>query len=172
MPSPLEKLIEKLQADRKALEHEFKIELPKQIGIAREHGDLSENAEYHAARERHAFVKAQMGQIDAQLARLTQVDIAKIPGDKAGLYSKVTVFDLDSEEETEYELVTGDEADPEKGRISISSPIGKGLAGKEEGDEVTIQVPSGRRNFEISGLVGIGRISGTNRIGADTCAVG
>lgn len=155
MPSPLQKRITTLEEESKRLEHEFRIELPKAIGIARDHGDLSENAEYHAARERHAFVKAQLAQIASQLAKLKGVDISRIPKDKAGLYSKVTVFDLDSEEEIVYELVTGEEADPDEGRISISSPIGKGFAGKEEGDEVRIQVPSGRRSFEISGLVTI-----------------
>ena len=155
MSSPLDKLIARLEADVKKLDYEFRVELPKQIGIARAHGDLSENAEYHAARERHAFVKAQIGQINAQLARLKSVDVAQIPRDKAGLYSKVTVFDLDSEEETEFELVTGDEADPDAGRISISSPLGRGLVGREEGDETNIQVPSGRRRFEIAGLVTI-----------------
>lgn len=155
MPSPLAKRIAQLEEESRQLEHEFRIELPKAIGIARDHGDLSENAEYHAARERHAFVKAQIGQLSGQLAKLKGVNIARIPSDRAGLYSKVTVFDLDSETEIVYELVTGEEADPDEGRISISSPIGKGFAGKEEGDEVSIQVPSGRRNFEISGLVTI-----------------
>lgn len=155
MPSPLEKRITELEEESQRLEHEFRIELPKAIGIARDHGDLSENAEYHAARERHAFVKAQLAQIAGQLAKLKSVEVGRIPTDKAGLYSKVTVFDLDTEAEVEYELVTGEEADPDAGRISISSPIGKGFAGKEEGDEVSIQVPSGRRNFEISGLVTI-----------------
>jgi transcription elongation factor GreA len=155
VPSPLEKRITDLEEESQRLEHEFRIELPKAIGIARDHGDLSENAEYHAARERHAFVKAQLAQIAGQLAKLKSVEVGRIPTDKVGLYSKVTVFDLDTEAETEYELVTGEEADPDAGRISISSPIGKGFAGKEEGDEVSIQVPSGRRNFEISGLVTI-----------------
>lgn len=155
MSSPLDQLIARLEAEVKKLDQEFRVELPKQIGIARAHGDLSENAEYHAARERHAFVKAQIGQINAQLARLKSIELSKIPSDKAGLYSKVTCFDLDTEEEVEFELVTGDEADPDQGRISISSPLGKGLVGKEEGDEASIQVPSGRRNFEISGLVTI-----------------
>ncbi len=155
MPSPLEKRISQLEEESRQLEHEFRVVLPKAIGIARDHGDLKENAEYHAARERHAFVKAQIGQLSGQLAKLKGVEVSRIPKDRAGLYSRVTAFDLDTEKETVYELVTGEEADPDHGRISISSPLGKGFAGKEEGDEVTIQVPSGRRNFEVSSLTTI-----------------
>lgn len=152
MPSPLERLIAKLRDEQKRLEYEFKVELPKAIGVAREHGDLSENAEYHAARERHAFVRARLGQVAGQLERLNGIDLSKIPRDRIGLYSKVVVFDMDSEEEVEYQLVTGEEADPDKGLISASSPLGRGLLGRSEGDETSIDVPSGTRNFEISSV--------------------
>ena len=152
MPSPIESLISKLEEEIKKLDHEFKVELPKAIGIARDHGDLSENAEYHAARERHAFVKARIGQLSAQMERLKSIDVSKISRDKVGLYSQVTVFDLDTEEEIDYTLVTGEEADPDKGLISSSSPLGRGLMNRAEGDETSIQVPSGTRNFEITGL--------------------
>ncbi len=153
MTSPLERIIASLEEERKRLDHEFKVELPKAIGIARAHGDLSENAEYHAARERHAFVKARIGQIDGQLARLKSIDMRQVPKDRAGLYSRLTLFDLDSEEEIAYQLVTSEEADLDKGLISTSSPIGQGLVGKQEGATVTVRVPSGVRRFEIVRIV-------------------
>ena len=149
MDNPLERVIATLLEEKRRLEHEFKIELPKAIGIARAHGDLSENAEYHAARERHAFVRARIGQIDGQLTRLKSIDLRLVPKDRVGLYSKVTLFDLASEAEVAYQLVTSEEADFDKGLLSMSSPIGQALAGKKEGDTVSVVVPSGRRSFEV-----------------------
>ena len=149
MSSPIDILLVRLQEQRKKLDHEFKIEIPKIIGIARDHGDLSENAEYHAARERHAFVKAQLGQIDAQIAYLKDIDIRQIPKDRVGLYSEVKLFDVDGDKEHLYKIVTSEEADLDKGLISISSPIGRALMGKQEAAEVRVEVPSGVRNFEI-----------------------
>ena len=153
MPSPIDLIVARLEEERKQLDREFKIELPKAIGIARDHGDLSENAEYHAARERHAFVKARIGQIDGQLAKLLSIDLRQISKDRAGLYSKMKLIDSDTSAEVDYQLVTSEEANPDIGLVSISSPIGRGLAGKKEGDEVKIQVPSGVRSFEIVKLV-------------------
>jgi transcription elongation factor GreA len=149
VPSPIDALIRRLQARRKELDYEFKVELPKAIGIARAHGDLSENAEYHAARERHAFVKAQLAQLDAQLAQVRSIDLRQIPTDRVGLYSEIHLFDGDSGEEVTWSLVTSGEADFEAGRISIASPIGRALMGRREADEVRVQVPSGTRTFEI-----------------------
>lgn len=152
MTSPLERIISRLEQERKKLDHEFKIELPKAISVARAHGDLSENAEYHAAKERHAFVLSRMGQIDAQLARLKNIELSKVPRDRVGIYSKVTLFEIDTEKEVVYQLVTAEEADLDKGLISTTSPLGKGLMGHREGDEVTIRVPSGVREFEVISL--------------------
>ena len=152
MSSPIDAILTRLQAQRKQLDYEFKVEIPKIIGIAREHGDLSENAEYHAARERHAFVKAQLGQIDEQIAYLKNIDVRQIAKDRIGLYSTVKLFDVDSSEEVTYRLVTSEEAEFDKGLISISSPIGRALSGKQEGAEVRVTVPSGTRNFEVVSL--------------------
>ena len=149
VPTPVDAIIARLEDEKKVLEHEFKIELPKAIGIARAHGDLSENAEYHAARERHAFVRARLGQIDGQLSRLRSIDVRQIPRDRVGLYSRVVLNDTDSGSEVTWRLVTSEEAQPDEGLISISSPIGRGLTGKREGDVVRIEVPSGVRNFEV-----------------------
>jgi transcription elongation factor GreA len=153
VPTPLEDIIARLEAEKKQLEYEFKVELPKAIGVARAHGDLSENAEYHAAREKHAFVRARIGQVDAQLARLKSVDLRHIPKDRVGLYARVRLMDADSGTEVLYQLVTSEEANAEAGLISVSSPIGRGLTGKREGDEVKIQVPSGTRCFEILAVI-------------------
>jgi len=150
MSTPLERIILALQLEKKRLEHEFKIELPKIIGIAREHGDLSENAEYHAARERHGLVRARIGQIDGQLARLKSIDLKQIARDRIGLYSRVTLFEIETENELVYQLVTSEEADLDAGLVSISSPIGRGLTGRQVGDAVTIQVPAGVREFEVT----------------------
>ena len=149
MSSPIDTLLARLNEQRKKLEYEFKVELPKQIGIARDHGDLSENAEYHAAREKHAFVKAQLGQLDAQIAYLKGIDVRQIPKDRIGLFSDVTLLDIDSGEELKYRIVTSEEADFDNGLISISSPIGRALVGKQEANEVKVQVPSGTRHFEV-----------------------
>ena len=151
--SPLDALLRRLQTQRKQLEHDFKVELPRQIGIARAHGDLSENAEYHAAREKHAFVKAQLGQLDAQIAQLKSIDIKQISRDRIGLYSEVKLTDVDSGDELTWKIVTSEEADVEAGRISIASPIGRALMGKREADEVRVQVPAGTRNFEVQSIL-------------------
>ena len=152
MSSPIDQLLVNLTAQRKRLEYEFKVELPRTIAIARAHGDLSENAEYHAAREKHSFVKAQLGALDAQIGRLRSIDLRQLPTDRAGLYSVVEVFDTDSEERQTLKLVTSEEADFEHGLVSVSSPIGRALAGRQVGDEVKVQVPAGTRSFEIVAL--------------------
>jgi transcription elongation factor GreA len=149
----MEELKKKLQGEIAALEYELRNELPKEILKARAHGDLSENAEYHAAKERQAFVNARLGQLQARLREFSMIDITKIPRDRVGLGSQVVVFDVNKDEEHTYHLVTSEEADVANGRISTSSPIGKGLLGKRVGDTVKIQIPDGVREMEILSLV-------------------
>ena len=139
----------KLTAELKGLEHEFRIELPKEIGIAVAMGDLRENAEYHAALERQAYVKARIAQLRERLGELNSLDLSRIPRDRVGLGSTVNLLDLDSDEEVRYEFVVPEVSDLPLGRISVASPIGKSLLGKAVGDEVTIQIPSGTKRFEI-----------------------
>jgi len=139
----------KLQVEISTLEYELRTELPKEILRARAHGDLSENAEYHAAKERQAFVDSRLAQLKKRLAELSMVDLSRIPHDKVGLGSRVVVYDLHRDEEIGYKLVTTEEADVAKGCISTSSPIGRGLIGKEVGDVVKINIPGGVREFEI-----------------------
>src|SRR6185503_1821823 len=123
-------LIKKLQEEIAVLEYELRVELPREILKARAHGDLSENAEYHAAKERQGLVNARLGQLQARLREFSMIDMTKIPRDRVGLGSRVVVLDLNKDEELSYNLVTSEDADVAHGRISTSSPIGKGLLGK------------------------------------------
>ncbi len=137
------------------LEHELRVELPKEILKARAHGDLSENAEFHAAKERQRYVDARLVKMKLRLAELSLVNLTKIPRDRVGLGSKVLLLDLDKDEEIRYRLVASEESDVSNGLISTSSPIGKGMLGKQVGDEVTIPIPGGQRKFEILELTTI-----------------
>jgi transcription elongation factor GreA len=151
----MEDLKKKLQGEIAALEYELRNELPREILKARAHGDLSENAEYHAAKERQGMVNARLGQLQARLREFSMIDLTKIPHDRVGLGSRVVVLDLDKDEEQSYTLVTSEEADVANGKISTSSPIGKGLLGKRVGDSVKIQIPGGVRELEILSLATI-----------------
>ncbi len=125
------------------------MDLPREISKARAHGDLSENAEYHAAKERQGVVNARLGQLNARLRELSMIDISRIPRDRVGLGSTVVVLDVDKDEQITYKLVTSEEADVSNGRISTTSPIGRGLLSKRVGDVVKIQIPGGSREMEI-----------------------
>src|SRR6202158_717029 len=119
----MQELIKKLQEEIAALENELRIELPREILKARAHGDLSENAEYHAAKERQGYVNARLGQLNARLRELSMVDMSTIPHDRVGLGSTVVVLDLDKDEKIRYKLVTSEDVDAKKGMISTTSPI-------------------------------------------------
>ncbi len=151
----MEDVKKKLQDEISALERELRAELPKEISRARALGDLSENAEYHAAKERQRFVDARLAQLKVRLRDLSMVDMSKIPRDRIGLGSQVVVLDVSKEEEITYSLVTSEEADAATGKISTSSPIGKGLLGKQVGDTVRIQIPGGVREMEVVSLTTI-----------------
>lgn len=144
-----ELILKQLNGEVERLNYELKVELPKEIGRARELGDLKENAEYHAAKERQVFVRARLEQLTERLSQLSLLDFSRIPKDKIGLGSTVVMMDLHTDEEITYQLVIAEEADSKNGKISAASPIGRGLVNKEEGDEVEIRVPSGVREFEI-----------------------
>jgi transcription elongation factor GreA len=151
----MEELKKKLQEEITTLEYELRNELPKEILKARAHGDLRENAEFHAAKERQRFVDARLSQLKQRLAELSLVDMKKIPRDRVGLGSTVVVLDVDKDEEVTYKLVTSEEADATKGMISTNSPIGRSLVGKQVGDEVKVAVPGGNRSMEILKLTTI-----------------
>ena len=145
----------RLQDEITTLEYELKVELPKEILKARAHGDLSENAEYHAAKERQGFVNARLNQLKMRLAEMSMIDYSKIPHDRVGLGSTVIVLDTRRDEEVTYSLVTTEEADAANGKISTTSPIGRALLGKEVGDEVRVQSPGGVKQLEILKLTTI-----------------
>jgi transcription elongation factor GreA len=149
----MQDIVKKLKDEIKTLEEELHVELPKQLKVAREHGDLSENAEYDAAKERQGYVNARLGQLKKRLADLSLVNLDKIPADRASFGSEVTLFDVDKENEVVYKLVMSEEADVSKGLISTTSPIGRAVMGKQEGDEVDVQTPGGLKTFEITKLV-------------------
>lgn len=151
----MQELINKLKAEIAELENELRIELPREILKARAHGDLSENAEYHAAKERQGYVHARLGQLGGRLRELSMIDMSKIPHDRVGLGSTVVVLDVDKDEEITYKLVTSEDVDVAKGLISTSSPIGRGLLGKAEGDTVKIQIPGRVREMEVVKLTTI-----------------
>jgi transcription elongation factor GreA len=145
----------RLEDEIQKLDYELKVQLPKEIKTAREYGDLRENAEYKAAKERQTYLQARIGQLHRRAAALSMINLDRIPRDKVGLGSTVNVRDTATGEEIAYEIVTPEEADPTVGRISPSSPIGKCLLGHEEGDVVEIRVPSGARELEVVKLVTI-----------------
>jgi transcription elongation factor GreA len=148
-------LKKKLQDEITALEYEMHVELPKEILKARAHGDLSENAEYHAAKERQGLVNARLGQLRKRLSDVAMIDFTKIPRDKVGLGSTVVVLDTKRDEEITYHLVTSEDADASKGNISTTSPIGRALLNKAVGDEVKVQSPGGLKELEILKLTTI-----------------
>ncbi len=145
-------LIKKFEDEIQGLERELRSELPKEIKRARELGDLSENAEYQAAKERQRLVEARIGMLKKRVGEISLLNLDKLPIDKVGLGSVVHLNE-DGGDEVVYRLVMPEEADAAKGLISPSSPIGRALLNKEPGDEVTVQTPTGVRRFEITKLV-------------------
>ncbi|HET7102903.1 MAG TPA: transcription elongation factor GreA [Terracidiphilus sp.] len=137
------------------LEHELAHELPAEIKKAVAMGDLSENAEYHMAKQRQDFVNARLGQLKRRMAELSLVNLANIPHDRTGFGSTVVVYDATKEEELVYRLVTSEESDVAKGLISTTSPIGRGLVGKRVGDVAVIHTPNGKRELEVLKLTTI-----------------
>jgi len=139
----------KLEEEIHSLEKELREELPKALKIAASLGDLSENADYQAARERQDFVRVRLGQLKQRLADLSLINFDKIPRDRISLGSKVVLLDLDKNEEVTYKLVTSEDANVAAGLISTTSPIGRSLLNKREGETVEVKIPSGTRRFEI-----------------------
>jgi transcription elongation factor GreA len=142
-------IVQKLQEEIQALERELNHELPRELKRARALGDLSENAEFIMAKQRQDYVGARLSQLKKRLAELSLINFSNIPKDKIAFGSKVTLYDVDRDSEIEYRLVTSEEANVSQGLISTTSPIGRGLMGKKEGDSVRIATPNGVREFEI-----------------------
>jgi transcription elongation factor GreA len=150
-----EHIMKRLEAEIKQLEYELTTELPAEIKKAVALGDLSENAEYHMAKQRQVFVNARLGQLKKRMGELAMVNLSNIPKDKVGFGATITVFDSVKDEELVYKLVTSEESDVTKGLISTTSPIGRALLGKKTGDVATVVTPNGKRELEILKLVTI-----------------
>src|ERR1043166_2587153 len=155
MVDPIAKIKLKLQEEIDQLEHELNVELPKEIAVARAHGDLSENAEYKYAKERQGFVNARIGQLKKRLGALGLLNLSNIPRDRSGYGSRIVVIDTLRDVRIEYRLVSSEEADVEKGRISTTSPIGRALLNRKVGDKVKVATPAGSKEFEVVELLTI-----------------
>jgi transcription elongation factor GreA len=146
-------VIQKLKKDLSDLQNELKYKIPKDLPEAASHGDLSENAEYEAAKHRQDFVQARIGHIQGRIRELAIFNVDSIPHGVVAYGSRVTVEDLDEGDSQVYEMVMPEEVDATAGRISLSSPIGRALLNKEVGDEVEVQTPRGKRSYQITELV-------------------
>lgn len=139
----------RLEEEIKVLEKELTTELPRALKIAVAMGDLRENADYQTAKERQEFVRARLGQLKQRLSDLAMINLDKIPRDRISLGSTVVLFDVEKEEEITYKLVTSEDSDVSGGAISTTSPIGRSLLGKQDGDTVDVRIPAGARSFEV-----------------------
>jgi transcription elongation factor GreA len=146
-------LIKRFESEIAVLERELTQDLPKEIQRARELGDLRENAEYHAAKERQRFVEARVSMLKKRVSEIQLMNMDRIPKDRAGFGSRLTI--RENGQAFTYELVMPEDSDPDRGLISVASPIGRAFVGKEEGDEVKAPTPAGVRTFEIVKLVTI-----------------
>ncbi|MCA8901392.1 MAG: transcription elongation factor GreA [Hyphomonas sp.] len=139
-----------LQAELKTLKSVERPSIIAAIAEARSHGDLSENAEYHAAKEKQSFIEGRINELDDKLARADVIDVAKLNGAKIRFGATVTLIDVDTEDSVTYKIVGEDEADVKHGKVSITSPIARALIGKEEGDEAEVAAPAGARAYEVT----------------------
>ncbi len=140
---------EKLREELRHLRDVERPKISKDIGAAIEMGDLSENAEYHAAKERQGMVEARIKELKDKISRAEVIDPAKLSGDRVAFGATVTVIEIETDEELSYQIVGADESDVDNNRISITSPIARALMGKEPGDEVTVRTPGGKRELEV-----------------------
>ncbi|MBT3183320.1 MAG: transcription elongation factor GreA [Nitrospina sp.] len=142
-------ILDKLDNDLKESQRELQVDIPKAILTAREHGDLSENAEFKAAKERQMFLEARISLLQKRISDIMAINVNQIPKDRSGLGSTLKLKALDSGKETVYQLVFPEEVNPDEGKISAASPVGRSLVGKQEGDEVTIPLPDNRIEYEV-----------------------
>jgi transcription elongation factor GreA len=145
-------IVKKLQAELEGLDREYRFEIPRLIREATAQGDLSDNAEYQAAKQRQEFVQARIIHLKERLSGLSMVNLGGIPRDRAGFGSTVVLEDVDSGEEKTYFLVLPEEVDAAAGKISVRSPVGQAIVGRQEGDEVSIRTPAGERHYVVGTL--------------------
>ena len=142
-------ILDKLDNDLKESQRELQVDIPKAILTAREHGDLSENAEFKAAKERQMFLEARISLLQKRISDIMAINVNQISKDRSGLGSTLKLKNVDSGKETQYHLVFPEEVNPDEGKLSPASPIGRSLMGKQEGDEITVSLPDGKVEFEV-----------------------
>jgi transcription elongation factor GreA len=146
-------VVARLKKEVTDLKYELTFKLPKALEEARAHGDLSENAEYEAAKERQDFVRARIAQLEGHIRELSMYDISSIPRGIVAYGSRVTLADVDAGEEVAYDIVFPQEVDAARGRISLASPLGRALLNRAVGDEVEVETPRGKRTYQIIELL-------------------
>ena len=142
-------IIKKLDAELLISQKELQVDIPKAILTAREHGDLKENSEYKAAKERQTFLQARISLLQKRISDVTSLDIEKIPRDRSGLGSTLFLTDIKTGKEKQFHLVFPEDVDPDAGKISPGSPVGKALMGKQTGDEVMVLLPEQKIEYEV-----------------------
>ena len=148
-------ILQKLEKQLAEASKELQVDIPEALKIARAHGDLSENAEYKAAKERQMFLESRVSLLQKRISDVTSLNIDRIPRDRSGLGSTLVLSDLDSGEEKKYHLVFPEDVDPDSGKISTASPVGRALMGKQEGDEIKIHLPNQKKEFEVVRVITI-----------------
>jgi transcription elongation factor GreA len=149
----LDEIKARIEGEIETLTRELNVELPERISAAVELGDLRENAEYKSALERQQFVEARIGHLSQRMSELSRIDLKAMPVDRVGFGSRVTILDVEQDQELTFTLVAGDFMDLDGGQVSMASPIGQGLKGAREGEEVTVTLPVGERTYLVKDLV-------------------
>src|SRR5208282_331858 len=158
-------VVKRLRKEMESLKRELTVDLPKELERARAHGDLSENAEYAMAKQRQEFLRARLSNFELRIAELARIDLESIPRDTVGLGSKVLLEDLDDGGEVEFEIVVPEEVDAAVYRISLSSPLGRAMISKTEGDDIDVQTPKGKRAYLVRRLVTIHQLIVVETVG-------
>ncbi len=148
-------VLDKLDKDLEESQRELQVDIPKAILTAREHGDLSENAEFKAAKERQMFLESRISLLQKRISDIMAINVNQIPKDRSGLGSTLKLKDMDSGKETRYHLVFPEEVNPDEGKISTVSPVGRAMVGKQEGDEISVSLPDGKMEFEVLEVITI-----------------
>jgi transcription elongation factor GreA len=149
----LEEIRAKIEGEIERLTLELQRELPERIKIAREHGDLRENAEFKAAKERQAFVEARLNHLTSRMTELSKIDVTQMSSDKVGFGSRVTIKDHGTGDDFTFTITAGDFIDLDGGQVSLASPIGQGLLGAKEGQDVVVKLPRGERTYTVLSLL-------------------
>lgn len=148
-------ILDKLDKELIDSHKELQVDIPKAIKTAREHGDLSENAEFKAAKERQMFLESRISLLQKRISDITAIDLKKIPNDRSGLGSTLYLRDINSGEEVQYHIVFPEEVNPDERKLSAASPVGRALVGKQEGDDIIVPLPDNKMEYEVLKVVTI-----------------